>query len=82
MLSALYVPVFMMLLALVARGMAIEYRHYAPRLFDTMLVSGSLLASISQGVIVGTLIMGLPNDGLQFTGTGWEWLSPFLSFAA
>lgn len=82
MLSALYVPVFMMLLALVARGMAIEYRHYAPRLFDTMLVSGSLLASISQGVIVGTLIMGLPNDGLQFTGTGWEWLSPFPLFCS
>jgi cytochrome d ubiquinol oxidase subunit II len=45
MLSALYVPVFMMLLALVARGMAIEYRHYARRLFDDA-GGGSLLASI------------------------------------
>lgn len=82
MLSALYVPVFTMLLALVARGMAIEYRHYAPRLFDVMLVVGSLLASASQGVIVGSLITGIPNDGQQFTGTGREWLSPFPLFCS
>ncbi len=81
-LSALYVPVFAMLLALVVRGMAIEYRHYAPRIFDTMLVAGSLLVSMSQGVIVGSLIAGIPNNGQQFTGTGWEWLSPFPLFCA
>jgi cytochrome d ubiquinol oxidase subunit II len=81
-LSALYVPVFAMLLALVARGMAIEYRHYAPRIFDPMLVGGSLLASLSQGVIAGSLIAGIPNDGQHFTGTGWEWLSPFPVFCA
>ena len=79
-LSALYVPVFAMLLALIARGMAIEYRPNAPRLFDAMLVGGSLLASLSQGIIVGSLIAGIPNDGQQFTGTGWEWLSPFPLF--
>lgn len=81
-LSALYVPVFTLLLALVARGMAIEYRHYAPRLFDAMLVVGSLLASASQGVIVGSLITGIPNDGQQFTGTGREWLNPFPLFCS
>ncbi|MFO3904875.1 cytochrome d ubiquinol oxidase subunit II [Enterobacter hormaechei] len=81
-LSALYVPVFILVLSLVVRGMAIEYRHYAPRLFDTLLVTGSLLATLAQGVIAGTLIQTIPNDGQQFTGTGWEWLSPFPIFCA
>ena len=81
-LSALYVPVFILVLALVVRGMAIEFRHYAPRLFDTLLVAGSLLATLAQGVIVGSLIQTIPNDGQQFTGTGWEWFSPFPLFCA
>lgn len=81
-LSALYVPVFILVLALVVRGMAIEYRHYAPRLFDTLLVTGSLLATLAQGAIAGSLIQTIPNDGQQFTGTGWEWLSPFPLFCA
>ncbi len=81
-LSALYVPIFTLVLALVVRGMAIEYRHYAPRLFDTLLVTGSLLATLSQGVIAGSLIQTIPTDGQQFTGSGWEWLSPFPLFCA
>lgn len=81
-LSALYVPVFTLVLALVVRGMAIEYRHYAPRLFDRLLVTGSLLATLAQGVIAGSLIQTIPNDGQQFIGTGWEWLSPFPLFCA
>ncbi|MDZ7320530.1 cytochrome d ubiquinol oxidase subunit II [Kosakonia sacchari] len=76
-LSALYIPVFVMLLALVMRGMAIEYRHYAPRLFDLMLVAGSLLAALAQGIIVGALLQGIATDGRQFTGSGFEWLRPF-----
>lgn len=81
-LSALYVPVFTLVLALVVRGMAIEYRHYAPHLFDRLLIVGSLLATLAQGVIVGSLIQTIPNDGQQFTGTGWEWFSPFPLFCA
>lgn len=76
-LSALYVPVFMMLLALVVRGMAIEYRHYAPSLFDTLLVVGSLLTALTQGIIFGTLLQGIPTDGQHYTGNGVEWLRPF-----
>ncbi|WLI76425.1 cytochrome d ubiquinol oxidase subunit II [Kosakonia sp. H02] len=76
-LSALYVPLFVMLLALVVRGMAIEYRPHAPRLFDGMLFGGSLLAALAQGVLVGTLLQGISTDGQQFTGSGFEWLRPF-----
>lgn len=81
-LSALYVPVFTLVLALMLRGMAIEYRHCAPRLFDTLLIVGSLLATLAQGVIAGSLIQTIPNDEQQFTGTGWEWLSPFPLYCA
>jgi len=79
-LSALYLPLFILLLALIMRGMAIEYRHHAPRLFDAMLVSGSLLSALAQGVIVGTLLQGIATDGQRYTGNGFEWLRPFPLF--
>lgn len=80
LLSALYIPLFMMLLALVVRGMAIEYRHHAPTLFDTLLVAGSLLAALAQGMIVGTILQGITTDGQQFTGSHIAWLRPFPLF--
>lgn len=79
-LSALYIPLFIMLLALIVRGMAIEYRHHAPRLFDGMLVAGSLLCALSQGAIVGTLLQGIVTNGQHYTGSGFEWLRPFPLF--
>lgn len=79
-LSALYIPLFIMLLALIVRGMAIEYRHHAPRLFDAMFVTGSLLCALAQGVIVGTLLQGIATDGQRYTGSGFEWLRPFPLF--
>ncbi len=57
--------------------MAIEYRHYAPSLFDTLLVVGSLLTALTQGIIFGTLLQGIPTDGQHYTGNGVEWLRPF-----
>lgn len=84
LLSALYLPVFLMLLALIARGMAIEYRDRAePRkrwVFDLMLMGGSALAAAGQGVIMGTFIQGIPHDGARYTGDGWEWLGVFPLF--
>ena len=47
--SALYLPVYIMLLSLIVRGMAIEFRPHAPRLFDAMLVSGSLPTAPAPG---------------------------------
>ncbi|WP_413728930.1 cytochrome d ubiquinol oxidase subunit II [Sodalis sp. RH22] len=84
LLSALYLPVFLMLLALIARGMAIEYRDRAdPQKrwrFDLMLMGGSALAAAGQGVIMGTFIQGIPHDGAHYTGGGWEWLGVFPLF--
>nr|WP_255556859.1 cytochrome d ubiquinol oxidase subunit II [Sodalis sp. dw_96] len=82
--SALYVPAFAMLLALVLRGMSIEYRDHARlerrRLLDTMLMGGSAVAACAQGVMMGALIQGIPNDGTHYTGNSWEWFSVFPFF--
>lgn len=82
--SALYVPAFAMLLALVLRGMAIEYRDHARlarrRLLDRMLMGGSALAACAQGIMMGAYIQGIPNDGTRYTGNGWEWFAAFPFF--
>lgn len=78
-LHALYIPVMVMILGLVFRGVAFEARehahHKAP--WDLAFGSGSLAAAVSQGVMLGALIEGVPvNDGV-FSGGPWDWLTPF-----
>jgi len=46
------------------------------------IILGGWLATLGQGAIAGGLLQTIPNDGQQFTGTGWEWLSPFPLFCA
>jgi cytochrome d ubiquinol oxidase subunit II len=62
-LTALYVPVFIMLIGLILRGVAFEFRAKAPsaqkRSWDTAFWAGSLMASLSQGYMLGLYIMGL-----------------------
>lgn len=85
LLPALYLPFIVMFLALILRAVALEFRDYAPndslkRCVDGLLSGGSLLAGGSQGVILGTLVQGLPNNGEQYTGDGREWLGLFPLF--
>lgn len=79
--SALYLPLIAMLLALVFRAVALEFRADASlpmkRWLDRTLVAGSLIATLCQGVIMGTVLQGIENDKSSFTGDGWEWLSAF-----
>lgn len=80
--SALYLPVWIMLLALVVRGMAIEFRHQRPALFDALFIAGSWLASLSQGATMGAWIEGIDHNGQHFTGSAMAWLSPFSLYCA
>ncbi|ALB64708.1 putative Cytochrome bd2, subunit II [Cronobacter condimenti 1330] len=80
--SALYLPVWLMLLALIVRGMAIEYRHLRPALFDALFIGGSWLAALTQGATMGAWIEGIRHDGTQFTGGPMDWLSPFSVYCA
>ena len=79
-IPAVYFPILMMLLALVFRGVAFEFRFKHPalrRLWDCAFCGGSLVATFAQGVVLGTFIQGFKVDGRQFAGTSFDWLAPF-----
>ncbi|WP_431034786.1 cytochrome d ubiquinol oxidase subunit II [Pseudomonas yamanorum] len=82
LLPALYVPLIAMFLALIVRAVALEFRDHAPnwgtkRAVDFLLLLGSVIASGCQGVVLGTLVQGVPGNGGQYSGDGWEWLGVF-----
>lgn len=82
LLPALYMPFVLMFLALILRAVALEFRDHAPsdrikRAVDGLLLVGSVFAGGCQGVVLGTLVQGVPNDGGQYSGDGWEWLRMF-----
>jgi cytochrome d ubiquinol oxidase subunit II len=78
--SALYAPIIAMLLALVFRGVAFEFRWRDPahrRAWDAAFTGGSVLAALSQGVILGALLQGISISGRSYAGGWWDWLTPF-----
>jgi cytochrome d ubiquinol oxidase subunit II len=79
-LPALYAPLIAMLLGLVFRGVAFEFRWRDPAhqpLWDLGFFLGSLLATFAQGVTLGALVQGITVTGRAYGGGWWEWLSPF-----
>ena len=79
--SALYIPLIAMLLALIARAVALEFRADAStrmkRWLDISLVAGSLIATLCQGLIMGCVVQGVEQEEGRFSGHGWEWLGAF-----
>lgn len=79
-LPALYAPLIAMLLALIFRGVAFEYRwrtKRAERLWDGAFAGGSMVASFCQGVALGALVQGIPVANRAYAGGWWDWLTPF-----
>src|SRR5580693_6599348 len=79
-IPAVYFPILMMLLALVFRGVAFEFRFKHPalrRFWDGAFCGGSMLATFAQGVVLGTFIQGFKVEGRQFAGSSFDWLAPF-----
>lgn len=79
-LSALYAPIMAMLLALVFRGVAFEFRWRDPahqKFWDLAFTGGSLLAAFAQGIILGALLQGVTIQGRAYAGGWWDWLTPF-----
>lgn len=79
-MPALYIPIFTMLLALIFRGVAFEFRWKEKgdkNFWDKAFAGGSLIATFSQGMILGGLVQGIPVDGRAFAGDWSAWLSPF-----
>ena len=79
-LSALYLPVLLMLIALVFRGVAFEFRFKAHRskfLWGIAFALGSLCAAFWQGVILGAVVEGMPLAQGKYIGGMFGFFSPF-----
>jgi cytochrome bd ubiquinol oxidase subunit II len=79
-LSALYLPVLLMLIALIFRGVAFEFRFKARRgkpFWGAAFALGSMLAAFAQGVILGALVEGMPLQEGKYIGGAFDWFSPF-----
>src|SRR5690242_8991659 len=74
-MPALYLPVIVMLLALVFRGIAFEFRTVSrsKTWLNVAFATGSTLAAFSQGVILGGLIQGIPVRNGAFAGGSFDW---------
>ncbi|KNE24846.1 cytochrome d ubiquinol oxidase subunit II [Achromobacter spanius] len=83
-LSALHLPLVFMLLGLVFRGVAFEFRFKADehhrRYWDLAFVFGSVTATFFQGVTLGAYIEGIAVVGRAYQGGAWDWISPFSLF--
>jgi cytochrome d ubiquinol oxidase subunit II len=79
-IPALYFPILVMLLALVFRGVAFEFRFRdAPHrtFWDHGFCYGSAIATFAQGVMLGAFIQGFQVQGRNFAGTTFDFLTPF-----
>jgi cytochrome bd ubiquinol oxidase subunit II len=80
LLSAFYLPIILMLGALILRGVAFEFRSKALGsrwVWDIGFSCGSLIAAFVQGVAVGALAKGLPMADGHYAGGTFGWFSAF-----
>jgi cytochrome d ubiquinol oxidase subunit II len=80
LMPALYTPMIIMLLGLVLRGVAFEFRWRTRRernRWDVAFAGGSLLATLAQGVALGAILQGVTVQGRAYAGGWWDWLTPF-----
>ncbi|HYD78600.1 MAG TPA: cytochrome d ubiquinol oxidase subunit II [Paucimonas sp.] len=79
-LPALYLPLIMMLLALIFRGVAFEFRAVAKprhRIWDASFAAGSTVAAFFQGAVLGGLLQEIRVENGAFAGGAFDWLTPF-----
>jgi cytochrome d ubiquinol oxidase subunit II len=81
-MPALYPAIIAMLLALVFRGVAFEFRFRAHArasraAWDFLFAAGSALAGFCQGMTLGGLLQGIHVEGRAYAGGWWDWLTPF-----
>jgi cytochrome d ubiquinol oxidase subunit II len=79
-LPALYLPFIVMLLGLVFRGVAFEFRFKARtsrKIWDRAFQWGSIVAAFAQGVVLGAFVQGFELEGTRYVGGTFGWLTPF-----
>jgi len=82
-IPAVYFPILAMLLALIFRGVAFEFRYRDaehPGLWDHAFAYGSAVATFAQGIVLGAFIQGFASDGTRFTGSSLDCFSLFSLF--
>jgi cytochrome d ubiquinol oxidase subunit II len=81
LMPALYIPVIIMLLGLIFRGVAFEFRFKASDrtrvVWDYAFHFGSLTAAFMQGVIIGAVVQGVAVEGRRFAGGAFDWLNAY-----
>ncbi|UCG08664.1 MAG: cytochrome d ubiquinol oxidase subunit II [Desulfobacterales bacterium] len=81
MMPALYIPVIIMLLGLIFRGVAFEFRFKATgksrRIWDDSFHFGSLVAAFMQGVIIGAIVQGINVEERSYAGGPFDWLDAY-----
>lgn len=81
--SGFYLPLLLILLALIVRGLAFEYRHQRPEAtwhswWDRAIIVGSYVPAVLWGVAFANIVRGVPIDETKdFTGTIFTLLNPF-----
>ena len=79
-MPAFYLPVILMLLGLVFRGVAFEFRWIAVSskpVWNVGFTAGSAVAGFCQGLILGGLIQGIKVENGAFAGGAFDWATPF-----
>ena len=80
-MPALYLPIVLMLLALILRGVAFEFRHHGrvrgKAFWTAAFAGGSLAAAVAQGLVLGGFIQGVTLKGGAFAGGPFDWLTPY-----
>ncbi len=81
LMPALYIPVILMLLGLIFRGVAFEFRFKASggarKLWDYVFHFGSLTAAMMQGMFLGAFVQGVKVQGRSFAGGHFDWLNAY-----
>ena len=81
LLPAFYLPIFLMLLALIFRGVAFEFRHHGrksgKKWWTVAFSAGSIVAAAAQGMVLGAFIQGVNVVDGEFVGGPLDWLTPF-----
>ncbi|MCI0914738.1 MULTISPECIES: cytochrome d ubiquinol oxidase subunit II [Pseudomonas] len=84
-LEALYLPLILMLIGLIFRGVAFEFRFKAKdhkrHIWDKAFIGGSLVATFFQGVALGAFIEGFKVVDRHYAGGTLDWLTPFSLFS-
>jgi len=80
LLPALYAPLIAMLIGLIFRGVAFEFRwrtRAQRNLWDIAFAGGSWVAALAQGIALGAILQGVHVEGRHYAGGWWDWLTPF-----